>query len=382
VPAAAVEAAVAPGASAVAAAPRTTSGELAARNLTAQIDGLERAGRRAALAEALLVRAEMLGKPGDYDRALAAADAAVADAPADADGRRARAVVLSHLHRFDEALAECDTAERLGAPASRLAPVRAAVALAREDVEAARAWGATTAALAAAAGDDDAAIAGFLEALRAPRDTSPFPAAWTYFQVGMLEQRGGRLARARDYHRAAVERLPGYAAAAVHLAEVEAATGDAAQAVARMQVLLPASDDPDVPATLARLLGPDDPQAARLRERARAGYAALEAKHPLAFADHAARFWLADGDAPRAWRLAQLNLANRETDESLALALDAAFAAQPPAAEHCALADRAASRPAPSAYLLFAAARAYRGCGRDHDAEAALARTATATRDR
>jgi hypothetical protein len=51
------------------------------------------------------------------------------------------------------------------------------------------------------------------------------------------------------------------------------------------------------------------------------------ARHALAFADHAAEFYLGPGvDAERAWVLAQLNLANRETDRAVALAIRAAGA--------------------------------------------------------
>ena len=47
---------------------------------------------------------------------------------------------------------------------------------------------------------------------------------------------------------------------------------------------------------------------------ARAGFEALLAKHPLAFADHGAEFYAGSGGDPaRAFELARLNLANRPT---------------------------------------------------------------------
>ena len=56
-------------------------------------------------------------------------------------------------------------------------------------------------------------------------------------------------------------------------------------------------------------------------------YESLLAHDLLAFADHAAEFYLGLGaDAPRAWELAQQNLANRETDRAAALAVRAAEA--------------------------------------------------------
>ena len=60
---------------------------------------------------------------------------------------------------------------------------------------------------------------------------------------------------------------------------------------------------------------------------ARQRYESLLARHPLAFADHAAEFYLGPGaDAERAWVLAQQNLAGRTTDRAFALAIRAARA--------------------------------------------------------
>ena len=49
--------------------------------------------------------------------------------------------------------------------------------------------------------------------------------------------------------------------------------------------------DPEPKGQLAALLEPSDPQASLLRDQARAGYDALPARHPQAFADHAARLF-------------------------------------------------------------------------------------------
>ena len=47
---------------------------------------------------------------------------------------------------------------------------------------------------------------------------------------------------------------------------------------------------------------------------ARSGFESLLTKHPLAFADHGAEFYLGSGADPvRAFKLAKLNLANRPT---------------------------------------------------------------------
>jgi hypothetical protein len=63
-------------------------------------------------------------------------------------------------------------------------------------------------------------------------------------------------------------------------------------------------------------------------DKAHALYAALLEKHPLAYADHGAEFYLAGGNDPRrALDLARLNLANRPTLRAFEQAFDAANAA-------------------------------------------------------
>jgi hypothetical protein len=60
---------------------------------------------------------------------------------------------------------------------------------------------------------------------------------------------------------------------------------------------------------------------------ARRGFDALVERHPAAFADHAARFWLDAGDdAERAFELAAANLEVRRTPEAHALMVESALA--------------------------------------------------------
>ena len=86
------------------------------------------------------------------------------------------------------------------------------------------------------------------------------------------------------------------------------------------------SGDPEVPwrlADVAIAVGDGEELASHL-EAARAGFEALLARHPLAFADHAAEFYLdSGGDARRAFELARLNLANRPTARAYELYADA-----------------------------------------------------------
>ena len=84
----------------------------------------------------------------------------------------------------------------------------------------------------------------------------------------------------------------------------------------RLLPLTISSDDPDYPAQLARILNEVDrlQEGREWRARAAARYDELLARHPDAFADHAAEFWLEAGADPhRALALARRNLEVRQT---------------------------------------------------------------------
>src|SRR5262249_18277514 len=103
--------------------------------------------------------------------------------------------------------------------------------------------------------------------------------------------------------------------------------------------------------------------------RAKREYDALTARHPEAFADHAARFWLGVGADPhKALVLAEKNLAVRPTRAAVALAIDAAISAGDRAAA-CAGAERALALPHPTGAVHLLAARALDACGRTGRAE-------------
>jgi hypothetical protein len=76
-----------------------------------------------------------------------------------------------------------------------------------------------------------------------------------------------------------------------------------------------ASRDPEVLALLGLLhAGTDPARGAREILAARARFEELLARQPLAFADHAAEFYLGPGGDPeRAWVLASANYAERPT---------------------------------------------------------------------
>ena len=168
----------------------------------------------------------------------------------------------------------------------------------------------------------------YRRALREYDDVSPFAVAWVCFQLGVL---WGELvsepqpSRAAQWYRKAIDYLPCYVTARVHLSEILLDDGDPAAARALLSPVLE-SGDPEVPwrlADVAIAVGDDEELASHL-EAARAGFEALLAKHPLAFADHAAEFYLGSGsDARRAFELARLNLANRPTARAFELYADA-----------------------------------------------------------
>jgi len=322
---------------------RTTDSTIALVNLDAQIESLERQaawgrlGSRwgAELVDRLALRGQILSRIADCERAAALAEQLACQASTDGLAFLARARMRAWLHRFEEALADLDIAERLGLAGAEVAAERAAIfqAVGRYDEAMAlrraalarRADFETLGALAALhseRGEIDAAERLFGESRERFRGVSPFGLAQLDFQRGHMWQEQGDLGHAREWLTSAWFRLPAYAQAEGHLAEVEAVLGEREVAIARLTRLAGASDDPDYASQLSRVLG----QAGRLdeagiwRARAEVRYDELVARHPAAFADHSAEFWLTvGGDAHRALGLAKQNFAVRQTPRARAL---------------------------------------------------------------
>lgn len=124
------------------ASPRTTDGTIALSNLEAHIDGLELSCGRgeldspawSELIDLITLRAQIRGRIADYERASALAEQRALDAPADGLGLLARARTRAALHRFDEALADLDSAERFGSPGPEVEAERAAILQALGDI--------------------------------------------------------------------------------------------------------------------------------------------------------------------------------------------------------------------------------------------------------
>lgn len=242
------------------------------------------------------------------------------------------AQVASSLHRFAEARESLATALRRGAPkdaADRLAltldqatgmNLREVLAARRERAARPGHWEERIplGALLADLGEFDEADRTYVEALRTYPDVSPFAPAWASFQLGVL---WGETAptpdadRAAKWYRTAVDYLPGYVKARVHLAEIYFDAGLMHDATALLAPALE-SGDPEVSwrlADIAHAAG-NHREAALHLASARSGFELLLAKHPLAFADHGAEFYAGSGNDPgRAIELAAVNLANRPT---------------------------------------------------------------------
>jgi tetratricopeptide (TPR) repeat protein len=165
----------------------------------------------------------------------------------------------------------------------------------------------------------------YRQALREYRDVSPFAVAWVCFQLGVLWGElvpKPQLSRAAQWYRKAIEYLPCYVKARVHLAESYSRAGRTDDAEA---LLIPAvsSGDPEVHWRLAEVLTARNNFAdgdAQM-QAARAGFEILLKKHLLAFADHGAEFYSGSGDdAGRAFELARVNAVNRPTLRAFELA--------------------------------------------------------------
>lgn len=320
-----------------------TDGTIALLNLDAQIDALEpevTGGRasvetRAGLIELISLRGLIVGRIADYDKAEEIAEQLVRDAPMDARALFARARTRAGFHRFNDAVADVDRAERLSLDAETANGERAAIfqALGRYDEsyvlrdEAAKRQAsfenlAALVGLHVERGEIEAAEQLYEQSCCRYRGVSPFPVALLDFQLGLMWMDAGQLNDARRLFEAAWRRVPLYAQAQGHLAEVEAELGDVDCAIPRLRSLAASSDDPDYAAQLARILGEigHQDESRRWRRLAAARYDELIASHPEAFGDHAAEFWLAAGDDPdKALRLAKMNAALRNTPRARSL---------------------------------------------------------------
>jgi tetratricopeptide (TPR) repeat protein len=172
----------------------------------------------------------------------------------------------------------------------------------------------------------------YRRALNGYQDVSPFAVAWVCFQLGalwgelVLEPQPERAAR---WYQKAIEYLPCYVKARVHLSEIFLKSGSLADAEA---LLVPAvsSGDPEVNWRLADVLAAMErsEEAEAQMQAGRSGFETLLDKYLLAFADHGAEFYSGSGnDSRRALELAMVNLANRPTLRAFEQAYETAIGA-------------------------------------------------------
>ncbi len=243
-----------------------------------------------------------------------------------------QAQVATMSHRFADADRHLAEADRRGADPDVLNHVRLGIAQARgsdpcrvlrqrrnaavnsrrpEDLVA---LGAVMADL----GDFADADRTYCKALEHCRDISPFLPAWACFQRGLLwgEQiPEPNLDRAAHCYRSALEYLPGYCRARIHLAEISLARKKPETAVELLEPVL-ASGDPEVPWRLAqaKALQGRTADSASFMEVARAGFELICERHLLAFADHGAAFYAAhEPNTRKGLDLALTNVSNRPT---------------------------------------------------------------------
>lgn len=326
---------------------RTTSQHIAFANLDYTIDRQARildaapADHRALAAwlDALLARVTFRSTFDDLD----AAELRTREALALEDGpgqRLERARVLQHLHRFDEAL---DMIEQ-GAPPVRLAAEfarqRRAIAIARGDAKRALesmsaaptdyAGAVQRAAALAALGRREEAVVAYRRALDFWDGITPFAPAWIEFQISEVWA-GVDSIRTRAHLERALEFLPDYVKARVHLAECIAVDDGPDAAIVALAPML-TSPDPEAAARLAEFTEASGKDSSALAARAAADWSRLLERHPLAFADHAVEFYLGAGNDPvAAEHWARMNLRNRPTDRARVLLAQAQRAAEPPA---------------------------------------------------
>lgn len=318
------------------AAINTTSSMIAIANVDQQI---RQAGNEAGVEELLLVRSRFLGDYEALDRASALGEGRFGSAKE----LLLRARTRTAVHRFRDALADVDAAQHAGAMPNEVSTLRASILVAigrgREvipELEAnlgRRPGFASCSALAvayAAVGRLRDADRLYVQALSYLDTTLPFPYAWIYFARGLMwSEQGGDQVRAEALYRKALEYVPEFVTASIHLAEIEALSGHGESAMVRLGNVARSSNEPEAVALLGVLhvRAGDSVHGFQEIAEARDRYESLLARDRLAFLDHAAEFYLGPGaDPERAWTLAQQNLANRQTDRAAVLAIKAAEA--------------------------------------------------------
>lgn len=325
---------------------RTTSASIYLGNLDARIAQLQRGEHDPAVAQALasslLHRYRITGQLTDAERAGALLQAQMQAGPVTPGLRAAYAQWLVLFHRFAEAQAQL---QQLGSSQD------ATVAALREEINLAlghyAALGPAFAqpadnappdpyALASRAhaallhGDLDLASRLYFEAQSNYHDVGPYPLAWLHVQQGIALLRHGHCEAAEAFFRAARERLPPYYLATEHLAECLVQLRRIEEARNLYEEVIAQTNNPEFIAALADLEDLDGrpERAALLRLQGDQTWTELLQRHPDAYAQHAAEYYLATGRHEQAALWAGRNLAMRQDIGSRLLMVELALARQ------------------------------------------------------
>jgi len=322
---------------------RLTASETALTNLNSRIVGLRTAvsaqpsvaALRAELVANLLSRAQFVGSFSDLSESLVLASEGHS---LSSDAERAietEASALGSVHEFTSATELLASIDRTATDAfgnlqlARGADPRPIEQARRERVQISPSFGSWSswAIALAAAGDFEAADAAYAAALEHYRDVSPLPVAWVAFQRGVMwAERAGDSARGRAFYAEATRVLPEYVVANVHLAEVEISEGQVDAARSRLGRLVEAGTEDPEPYGVLSSIAATASERERLRELTESRYRSLIERHPNAFLDHGAEFFVTV-DPELALELALDNLANRTEDRAYQTALEVALAA-------------------------------------------------------
>lgn len=290
-----------------------------------------------------LTYARYFGRTDDFSKAERIVARAIERDGGSSELLLLRSDVHVALHRFGDAKLDLIAAEGMGVAPSKVADARLSLRLSQghfESVVSAREkralklkrwqdFGRLGIAYASAGRYEDADEA-YRSAIARYRSTSPMVVGWLYFARGVMwAEEAGQPEKGRLFYERAVEHLPTYLVANIHLAEIEAEAGELKRALSRLEGCIGEDRDPELFAKLAVLyktMGRVD-DASKALTKARSIYAALLSKYPEAWADHGAEFYMGPGaDPKRAFELAKLNLKGRQTPRSVALWIESALA--------------------------------------------------------
>ncbi len=291
-----------------------------------------------------LTLARYLGSTQAFRDAQSAAQTLMSSSSQNPEYMLIQVDVLVALHKFSAALKLLDKALSAGASAQKVEDARLVLLLAQGQLEKvvkvreanAKKYGmwkhwARLGITLAAAGRYGEADQAYERAMQKYRGTSPFVVSWLLFARGVMwAEEAGDTHRGRRFYEAAVRHLPQYLVANIHLAELESESGQLEQAIARLESLVADDSDPELYAKLSSFYAQrgDTEKSAQSLARAKAIYNDLLAQFPEAWADHGTEFFMGPGaDPKRAFTLAKINLASRETPRAHALFLESAMGA-------------------------------------------------------